>query len=96
MLRASAGSSVAWFSVTIRLIVFSQFSGVARRYEMRDIRILSSDFVTAAALGPARVVRDRNALVGRCRRTRHLGRAARCEHGRQDGTNTSRRSYARS
>ena len=42
MSRASAGSSVTWLSVTIRLIVFSQFSGVARRYEMRDIRILSS------------------------------------------------------
>src|SRR5438128_12605071 len=27
----------------MRLIVFSQFSGVARRYEMRDRRIFSSD-----------------------------------------------------
>ena len=29
-------------SATIRLMVFSQFSGLARRYEMRDIRLLSS------------------------------------------------------
>ena len=42
MPRASAGSSVAWLSVTMRLIVRSQFSGVARRYEMRDIRPWSS------------------------------------------------------
>ncbi len=42
MLRASAGSSDAWLSVTIRLIVRSQFSGVARRYEIRDMRPLSS------------------------------------------------------
>src|SRR5438093_11293868 len=42
MLRASAGSSATWFSVTMRRIVRSQFSGVARRYEMRDIRPLSS------------------------------------------------------
>src|SRR4051794_27370352 len=42
MVRASAGSRLAWLSVTMRLIVRSQFSGVARRNEMRDIRILSS------------------------------------------------------
>src|SRR5258708_1270053 len=42
MLRASAGSSEAWLSVTIRLIVRSQFSGVARRYEILDMRPLSS------------------------------------------------------
>ena len=42
MLRASAGSSATWFSVTMRRIVRSQFSIVARRYEMRVIRPLSS------------------------------------------------------
>src|SRR6185436_14592274 len=43
MLRASAGSSLTLLSVTIRLMVFSQFSGLARRYEMRVMRPLSSE-----------------------------------------------------
>src|SRR6185295_8307074 len=42
MLRASAGSWLTLLRLTIRLMVFSQFSGLARRYEMRVIRILSS------------------------------------------------------
>src|SRR3954465_10456894 len=42
MLRASAGSRLTWLRVTMRLIVRSQFSGVARRYEIRDMRFFSS------------------------------------------------------
>src|SRR5258708_1477162 len=77
MPRASDGSSFAWLSTTMRLMVFSQFSGVARRYEMRDIRILSSDrwhephFARTSSLVtgmPSSAGGDASAAAGSCAR----------------------------
>src|SRR4051812_22058769 len=39
---ASAAPTAAWLMLIIRSIVRSQFSGLARRYEMRDIRLFAS------------------------------------------------------